>query len=237
MRLTQLLLEILFPSRCVGCGRRGASFCPACLSAISHVPPNLCFRCGEPGANPASGLCARCRRSETALDGGFSVGYSAGALRQAIHRLKYDGQSRLAEPLASLLTDWWAGRRLTVDLIVPVPLHPARQRDRGYNQSALLARRLAAHTALPCSEDAVLRCRNTRPQVGLGAAERWQNVDGAFRAEPTLVAGLRVLLLDDVRTTGSTLEASARALRDAGAATVWALTVARARRDAGHDDT
>jgi ComF family protein len=151
-----------------------------------------------------------------------------GPLRQAIHHLKYSGRSSLAEPLGRFLTECWIAGPLPADLIVPVPLHKARLHERGYNQSTLLARQLARASGLPLAEEALKRIRATTPQVSLNAIEREANVRDAFEAHANLVVGRRILLVDDVCTTGATLDACSRALKQGGATSVWALTLARA---------
>jgi ComF family protein len=142
--------------------------------------------------------------------------------------LKYEGQRHLARPLSELLLDCLAARPLAVDLLVPVPLDRGRGRERGYNQSALLAEPIGRALGLPLLAGALRRTRATRPQVGLSARERRANVRGAFAcADPSAVEGRRVLVVDDVMTTGATLEACADALTAAGAAVVYGLVVAR----------
>jgi len=155
-------------------------------------------------------------------------------VRSAIHHLKYKNVRDLAQPLALLLVDAYRRMPLPADCIVPVPLHKRRARERGFNQSALLARELGQLTGLPVAHEALLRAKYTVPQIGLDARERVENVRDAFRCTAGAFSGQRVLLVDDVCTTGSTLEACAAALHEeGGAASVWALTVARAR---GLDD-
>jgi len=211
LRAREAALDLLFPAQCLGCRRPGTPLCPACLRAIERVPATAYVSTRPP------------------LERAYAVAYSAGALRQAIIRLKYGGRTQLADPLGSLLAEWWLAHPLPADLLVPVPLHPRRERQRGFNQSALLARRLSGATGIPCEESVLRRARHTRPQVGLNAAEREQNVSGAFVCEGGLAAGRRIVLLDDVMTTGATLRAAAGALQQAGAASVWSLTLARAR--------
>jgi len=155
-------------------------------------------------------------------------------LRDAVHALKYEGVRALATPLAALMAATCSLAPLPVAAVVPVPLHPRRVRQRGYNQAALLARELARLLVLPLHEEWLERARNTPSQVGLTRAERWANVDGAFRvaaaaSDAGALAGQRVLLVDDVFTSGATLRAAAGALRSAGAEGVWAVTLTRAR--------
>lgn len=144
-----------------------------------------------------------------------------------IHRFKYEGYSALGRPLARFLIDGWPDWEQTPDLIIPVPLHPKRRRNRGYNQSELLARPLGAAKSIIVCPPALRRTRHTIPQVGLGPDERQSNVRGAFEAVATVVNGRHVLLVDDVLTTGATMAAAAEASLAAGAASVSAYCLAR----------
>jgi ComF family protein len=157
------------------------------------------------------------------------VAYHEGVLREAIHRFKYRNVRGLAEPLGELLASYMVDHSLPADVVVPVPLHPARLADRGYNQSALLARELGRRLDLPVVEDSLLRVRHTRQQVGLSIEERRRNVADAFACRDDRLAGCRVLLIDDVYTTGATLNACGEALIAAGAASAWGLTLAHGR--------
>jgi ComF family protein len=136
--------------------------------------------------------------------------------------------------LAQLMVDYWRATPLPVDLLVPVPLHPARQRERGYNQAELLARAFGDRIGLPVVNTGLRRARSTRPQISLNASDRRENVQDAFTYQPRTadqgdaVRGRRVLVVDDVCTTGSTLEACSLALKAGGASSVWGFTLARA---------
>lgn len=147
-------------------------------------------------------------------------------LSQVIHRFKYEGYFALAEPLAEFLIAGWPVWDQPPDLVVPIPLHPRRRRQRGYNQSELLARPLSRALAIDCDPAVLSRTRYTAPQVGLGPEARHDNVRGAFSARP-VVDGCRVLLIDDVLTTGATMKSAAEALLTAGAAAVSAYCLAR----------
>ena len=150
-------------------------------------------------------------------------------MREAIHRLKYSNSQDLAAPLGEMMVSYWQDVHLPADVIVPVPLHTRRLRERGYNQASLLARELGKGVGLPVLENALNRVRDTAPQVDLNTEERKENVHGAFHCPDDRLAGKRVLLVDDVYTTGATLEACSLALKQRGVRTVWALTLARAR--------
>lgn len=223
-------LDLLFPPRCSGCRRLGYLLCPNCLRAMQPLNPPLCLRCGSPLSGPldacASGLCSSMR-----IHGLRSLNLYQGALRSAIHAFKYQGQQRLAEPLGLLLTRAFTRYQMRANILMPLPLHPQRQRERGYNQSTLLARVCATHLKVPCLENRVIRQRATQVQVGLSGQERRQNVAGAFALAPGAsvreLIGSTVLLIDDVSTTGATLEACAEPLYAAGIGEVWGLVLAR----------
>jgi len=203
--------------------------CAACWAAIHPITPPVCDRCGDPlptWREPSRPLacCARCRRTRHAVDRARTVGAYTGPLRAIVHALKYEGRRSLAKPLAALMrargAEVIAGSRCAV----PVPLHRSRHRRRGFNQSTDLAR----HLGLPVVH-ALRRVRATAAQADLPAAQRHRNVRGAFAAcrSGRALAGATVLLVDDVSTTGATLDACARALKAAGVAEVRAITAAR----------
>jgi ComF family protein len=219
------LWALLFPTRCLGCGRRGAAVCGRCESMIPWLNRESCYRCAVP--SPLGRLCARCKASPSALDGLRAACTFDGIVRQAIHNLKYRQARSLAELASSLLAKSLAQRPLQADMLVPVPLAAGRRRERGYNQAELIADWLSRSIDVPTAA-ALERVRETPPQVGLSAPERRRNVRGAFACSAeTLVAGRRVIVLDDVATTGATLGACADVLKTAGAARVYGLVVAR----------
>jgi len=166
------------------------------------------------------------------LDGLRSAAWHAGPLRTAIHRFKYRGQRVLAGPLGAILLEAWRRQPPLAELLLPVPLHARRVRERGFNQASLLVQGLSRGTAIPVDGRSLLRSRYTAPQVDLKARDRLANVDGAFTYRGPSLEGRAVCLVDDICTTGATLQACAAALRGAGARSVWAFTLARPRWEA-----
>jgi ComF family protein len=208
--------------------------CAVCLNEpVAHSAEFFCAQCKTPFQNrfplDLEGRCALCRAGARAFDAAYCFGFYEGALRELIHLLKYDRMKPLAKPLGDFLA-----RALPLDeafdAVAAVPLHWRRRFERGFNQSALLAKQIAKKRRIPVVP-AVRRVRATRSQTGLSNAKRRQNVSGAFRARGgRRLDGLRVLLVDDVMTTGATGSACASALKRAGARSVTFLTVARVDR-------
>lgn len=218
------LLDLLYPPQCPGCGRVGVLFCDKCRRLVQVYPAGACPRCGRPEI--AAAPCSACSAVPSPLDAVYPATIFAHPIRKAIHALKYEGVTSLAGPLADWLVATWRLRALAADLIVPVPLHSKREAERGYNQSTLLARELSRSVGVPLAPAGLVRTVRTRPQVGLSRDERRANIAGAFRCAGQ-VTDLRIVVVDDVCTTGATLEACAAELKTAGACRVVGLTVAR----------
>lgn len=206
----------------------GAWLCAECISRFPRVEPPICPRCGD--AAVADEVCPRCRKSPLQIESIRSVVYFEGVLREAIHDLKYRGRTVLAEPLGNLMATYWLHHGRTVDVVVPVPLHPARLRERGYNQAGLLAHHVGRRVGVAVNDGVLMRHRATRPQVELDSSQRRENVHAAFSCSSDALAGTSVLLVDDVCTSGATLESCAVALREGGVRSVYALTLARPRQ-------
>ena len=242
--ISDAVVSIFFPSACRICERLLTSairvpLCEECLLSFARVPKMLCEVCGrpQPGFTQKEGealLCPACQERTYAFERARSFALYEEAVVRAILLLKFEQIEPLgawfAERLAEVVND--EGARLAADVVVPVPLHRERERERGYNQAALISKPLAKKLRLPHKAVLLMRTRARPDKQVLSLEERWESVRGAFATRPgSQVDNLRVLLVDDVLTTGATLDACARALREAGAKSVIGLTVARAVRN------
>ncbi|MBP6962895.1 MAG: ComF family protein [Armatimonadetes bacterium] len=223
------LLDLVYPPKCLACDTFGEEhLCESCIGRIEPVAEPTCARCGH--TLHISG-CTNCEgrvRSFTKARG--AAEYDA-PLREAIHEFKYNGRRMLARPLGEMMHRYLDGHDgvpwLKAECIIPVPIHPIRQRLRGYNQSELLARHLSERTDIPLVADLLIRSRHTKPQVLCSREERRTNLVKAFRVvNPAAICGKTVLLVDDVSTTGSTIHEASIALRRAGVERIYALCLA-----------
>jgi len=213
--------------------RAGEYLCERCEAKATPIVAPFCQQCSEPfeGAIATAFTCANCAHRTIYFDAAVAAYRGRGIVRQIIHDFKYGRQIHLRHLVARWLYAAFDDERLRgreFDMIVPVPLHPARQRERGFNQANLLAELLTAQISIP-SKPVLKRVRYTTTQTALDRAERMENLHNAFRLRRNAnVRGLRVLLIDDVLTTGSTLSECARILKRSGAISVHAATAARA---------
>jgi ComF family protein len=219
-------LDLFFPQKCIGCGEEGAVICPQCRKYLAKIVPPICPICGKPQINGI--ICPVCLKWHHHIDGIRSPYRFEATIRETIHQLKYKNIRCLAEPLAVLLFNYLKRNPLDFDVIVPVPLHHKRLRERGYNQSDLLAQELSKLTYVPVVNDSLKRSKYLLPQAKTRSVEeRRKNVELAFNCVNSKLVNSKVLLIDDVSTSGATLEACARALKATGAASVWAIVLAR----------
>jgi len=224
--LKRAALDLLFPRWCLGCGKEGDFICGDCRRDLPVIAPPVCLRCGRPLTHSAA--CHDWPDTPDGIDGIRSPFAFEGVIRRAVHELKYRNLRALVPLLSGMLYGYLVANPLPADVLVPVPLHPKRLRERGYNQSALLAEELGRLCVLPVAANGLLRRHYTGPQArSAGISERQKNVAGAFACSDERFRGQRVLLIDDVSTSGATLNACAGALKAAGATQVWGLTVAR----------
>lgn len=229
-------LDLLYPRSCIGCGQANPEcwphLCWECRSRLTTVQPPFCSCCGDPvsGFIDHSYRCSWCKKNKPAFDVARSCARYDGLVRELLLLLKYRGGVCYAEDLAELLVAgvqrYYADR--SFDAVVPVPLHPLRRLQRNYNQAKLLSSSLARRIGLPLHTNCIRRVKRTDTQTKLTAAQRLSNVNKAFRAgHLSWLANRRVLLIDDVMTTGATVASCARALKKGGAESVSVLTVAR----------
>jgi len=222
--LVGAFIDLLFPLTCAVCEQQGRFVCEGCEGGLARLVKPYCSLCAAPG--PVS-PCAWCKETGPAFDGVTAPYLMEGPVKEMVYDLKYRDLRAAAPDLGRLMAAHLKSSRLPADLLIPVPLHRRRERERGYNQSTLLAREISVLTGIPVEAETLYRTRNTAPQVSMtGREERLKNIEGAFEARADL-GGRRVLVVDDVVTTGSTISACAAPLKAAGAASVWGLALAR----------
>lgn len=225
-RLKRVALDLVFPRWCVGCGQEGSFICPDCCSWLPQIEPPVCRRCGYPQTVDVD-VCPECADWPSDLDSECALFRFEGVIRIAVHQLKYHNLKALSDELAGFMFAYLIANPLAIDVLVPVPIHPRRLRERGYNQSRLLANLLAKLTGWPLSESLVRNQPADSQTQASDVGQRWRNVRNAFRVPPDAFKDKRVLLIDDVVTSGATLNACATALKVNGAVSVRALTLAR----------
>lgn len=219
-------LDWLFPPTCVSCHAPGYELCGECRQKIKPVTGRLCLVCGVPHLTSAN--CHLCQENPPAFDKLRSWAVYDGVIRDMIHALKYKNRLSIALPLGQYLANFFESLNWEVDIVVPMAISPRRKRARGYNQSTAIARVFHRITGIPLRIEALGRIKHSRSQVGLSMTERLENVDAVFWASTKKNTGQRVLLIDDVCTSGATMRSAAAALKKAGAVKVYGLTVARA---------
>lgn len=225
----------LTPHRCRLCGRAlfdhaNPYLCRECLAGMEWIGEGACRGCGYPAGPSAVHRedCFRCRGGKLGLTGAAMVARYRGGTKEVIKSLKFRGETTLAGMIAELMTARWRESEFygKADFILPVALHKKRKRWRGFDQALLLSKAISERSGLPVREGILLRIKETPPQAMLRRAERLKNLEGAFQAKGDL-KGAKIVLVDDVMTTGATMAECARVCRAAGAARIYALTFAR----------
>ena len=221
-------IDFIFPPHCAGCDLLGDRFCTSCSDRVRIIDKNLCQKCGEPIINNSLHDSMICDQQLRDLIMIRAYALYEPPISYAIQKLKYDRDMGIAEVLANFLVELYNNNKMEIDMVIPVPLSPRRLKERGYNQADLLARPFSMIINKPLIKQSLRRSRDTRSQVGLDRQERSSNVAEAFVANPNLVQGKNIVLIDDVSTTGATLEACAAALKSVGANDIVGLSLARA---------
>jgi len=230
------LVHFFLPPQCCCCGdfleEGQREICPGCLSGVRRIAPPFCTICGNPFLSPETENhpCGACLKKERYFTEARAVGYYEGSLQGAIHRWKYEGKAHLTTLLGQWMAEglnrYWARSRF--NLLIPVPLHVERLRERGFNQALLLVKEISWRTGIPYGKRILRKGRSTSPQVSLSGPEREKEVKGAFSViEGEKVEAKSILLVDDVYTTGATASECSRVLLTAGAERVDVLTLAR----------
>ena len=231
------LADVIFPPQCMACGtvlrERQSSLCPECFSQIAFIRSPLCVLCGQPFSEPGDSdhICGPCLLAGPPFSIARALGHYERVLMDVIHRFKYGGKISLGERLGEFMADFSYPSLAIADysLIMPVPLHPRRLRQRGFNQAVVLAREISRRFSLRLDFLSLQRVVFTEPQVGLGKEMRERNIRSAFRVvDAGRITGEKILLVDDVYTTGSTVKECARILMESKAEQVAVMTLARA---------
>ncbi len=230
------IIDIIFPRNCILCRAYHPAtsrdpLCPDCREKLPWNTPPFCVRCSRHLSGVASEeLCPSCRAHPPHFDEGWAMLRYEGHGREILHRFKFHNKTSLCRTCAVLFSEFSARFSLTFPdtaIVIPVPLHPARLRERGYNQSGLFAASIARKLGLPLYENILQRQRHTDRQSKLEAKDRWTNILGAFKMKNlTDIVGREIILVDDILTTGATASEAAKTLKDAGASRVTVITLA-----------
>lgn len=228
MKIFDKCLGILYPQTCCFCGKVSKNkICKQCMEEITYIQEPICKRCGKPIRYEEREYCSDCQGKTFFYEGGKSIWLHVGKVRWSVYQFKY-GNRRIygkfyAEELFRLYGCWV--RKQEIDVIIPVPLHPKRRRKRGYNQAEIIAKHFGKLAGIRVDTKSVIRVHNTRPQKELNHVERKKNLEHAFRATTCWNKAENVLLIDDIYTTGNTINAVSRVLKENGAGKVWFLTI------------
>ena len=221
------ILDVLFPRRCPVCGEivvpAGRFVCPSCLGRLSPVKEPVCKRCGKEISDPSEEYCDICRGKKRSFESGVALLNYNEAARKSMSRIKYENKREFLDFYGAALAYRYEKeiKRMRADCIVPVPVHSSRKRSRGFNQAEVLADIVGQKLGIPVEKKLLVRPKKTMPQKNLSAFQRLRNLSGAFAAG-TIPKGIRtVLIVDDIYTTGSTIEACSRVLKDAGIERVY----------------
>lgn len=225
-QLQHEVIDLLFPRSCLGCGEVGDFVCFRCSKKLLRLLPPICQRCGRPESGGM--YCRECWGTQTHLHAIRSVFVFDGTIRRAVHEFKYRNLRSITSCLSQFMADYFVENGLAADVLLPVPMHERRLKRRGYNQSELLAGQLSRMISVPMREDLVQRTVDNKPQARTTSAEeRRRNMRDAFTCLSDDVSGKNITIIDDVCTSGATLEACAAALKLRGANEISGFTLAR----------
>lgn len=229
----EFLLDLVFPKFCLSCGKEGTYLCEDCFYLIDILDSQYCPFCTSPKIAVEGRTCPACQKTKTLNGLYFAADYNSFIVKKLIHRFKYEPYVKdLAQPLADLIVEHisrvGAAEKIADFVLVPIPLHIKKQKKRGFNQSEELAKELSSNLILPVLDNVLIKTKETQSQTELKKEEREKNIENAFLcSQPDLIKGKNILLVDDIFTTGSTMEECAKVLKNAGAKEVWGAAVAR----------
>lgn len=230
-RIIKIVADILFPRRCPVCDEivlpRGGLICPECVKSLSFVKGPVCKKCGKEVFSDRLEYCFDCTKHTRSFESGRALINYNDAAKDSMVKIKYKNKREYIDFYTEAICRRYEKQitRMRADVLVPVPVHPSRMKTRGYNQAELLARGIGRSLGIPVRSDLLRRSRKTAPQKELNPAERLKNLEQAFEAEGNFAGIETVILIDDIYTTGSTIEACTRALKRAGVKTVYFLTI------------
>lgn len=228
MKIWKRCLELLYPETCCFCGKVCTTdICMECKGNITYIREPVCKKCGKPVRYEEEEYCSDCKEHPHFYEQGKSIWLHTGKVRWSVYQFKYHNRRIYGEfyamELFRLYGDWL--KRCGIDVIIPVPLHWKRRRKRGYNQAEIVARHLGKLAKIPVNNRAVVRSTNTRPQKELNHKERKKNLEHAFYVTKCWKRENNVLLIDDIYTTGNTIDGVAKVLKEKGAQKIWFLTI------------
>jgi ComF family protein len=237
--LREGLVNLFFPPICILCKKylppsdRLFQICLSCRDTIEPNRPPFCQRCSRPIRNVNKTYCRTCEETSPYFDRAWGAIVYNGTAQELLHLFKYGGKTGLRQYFGANIKNFTENFRVDLkrfDLIVPIPLHPTRERERGYNQAELLAQKISQDTGIPSASRLLLRRRHTPNQAALSQKERWTNISGAFKIKHSFgVHAKNILLVDDLYTTGATCSEAAQVLKACGANEIQVLTAAIAR--------
>lgn len=224
-KVSLAVFDWFFPPACLGCGLEGVFICSDCFAKVNLVPNSVCNLCG--GFTSKKGFCPDCSRNKPSYSGFRAFAFYDGVIRKAIQQLKYHNDIGIGDYLAEFLVESYLRTGWQADVVVPIPIGEVKREQRGYNQAGRLAKPVAENLNLNYRPQALRRIHEVSSQVGLNESERHENVRNAFMANSTWIMDKKVLLIDDVYTSGATMQAAANELIIGGAETVWCLALAK----------
>lgn len=231
--LKNFILDILFPRFCLNCSKEGNYLCPDCASLISISDRQYCPFCSEPKIVFGGRTCPRCRRTKKLSGLYYATSYADFLPRKIIKKFKYEPFAKeLAEPLSSLIISYLINLNKLADFAdfftIPIPSHRKKLKQRGFNPAEEIGKKITKVLKIPLLNEVLVKTKPTAAQADLQREERLENIKGVFHCQrPELIAGKKILLIDDVFTTGATMEECATELKKAGAKEVWGMAVAR----------